>query len=227
MASVKTIQEAIDSVPGFLCFTDVITEEQEKEIMDRIKSLATDSKVFKQSETPAFSGIVCYEFGYQFREKLDTRVAHTKGATYQVREDEKLDPFPDWVNELYDQMVAKHPECKIDPKPEHCIISDYPPGKGCAHHLDHLGAFGELVVVVVLGSGSNYELRNMFTQEVVKFYIPARTLYVLKSNARYDWTHSVVPGDVDILPDGAKMKREQRMIVTYRSLGEELTRPPE
>jgi alkylated DNA repair dioxygenase AlkB len=225
MAEVITVEDAMERIPGFFCYGDVVTEKQEKEIMDKIANFGDD--VFKQTNTYAFDGIVSYEFGYQFRGKLDTSVANNKRAVYQITEKDKIAPFPDWVDKLYDDMVGKFPVCKIDPEPEHCIVCDYPIGKGCIHHVDHLGAFGETVVVVVLGSGSDYELRNLFTGETVRMYIPARSLYVLESNARYDWTHSVTASTEDTLPTGDKVKRERRMIVTYRSLGAELIRPPE
>jgi hypothetical protein len=64
MSTVVALDDAMASVPGFHVFQDIITELEERNIMDHIHTLPQD--VYKQPNNFMANGVKNYEFGFQF-----------------------------------------------------------------------------------------------------------------------------------------------------------------
>lgn len=71
------------------------------------------------------------------------------------------------------------------------MVNTYKPGFGIVPHLDHPGYWGEWIVGFAIGSGATMELVNPTTNKTEIVYLPQRTLYFMKEDARYVCKHGI------------------------------------
>jgi alkylated DNA repair dioxygenase AlkB len=93
------------------------------------------------------------------------------------------------------------------------IVNEYTPGQGIAPHIDDCKQFGDWVISVSLGSS----LIINFTKDNIKkeIWIEDGSLYEMKLDSRYKWTHSINSVKTDEF-DGIKYNRERRISITFR-----------
>ena len=107
------------------------------------------------------------------------------------------------------------------------IVNLYRPGEGIAPHVDLLSRFGDGIVGVSLGGGVAMRFARGGASgggggECYEVWLPPRSVIVLSGEARYGWTHGIVPRDRDKVEkeDGSWEwhYRETRVSVTFRWL---------
>ena len=112
--------------------------------------------------------------------------------------------MPDWLVELRARLA---PLAGLDPEAlQAALLIRYDPGAGIGWHRDR-PQYGE-VLGLSLGADCTLRLRRRieggFERRSVP--LPARSLYRLSGEVRWDWEHSIAP------------LRETRRSVTFRTL---------
>jgi hypothetical protein len=110
------------------------------------------------------------------------------------------------------------------------IVNLYRPGEGIAPHVDLLSRFGDGIIGVSLGGGVAMRFARVGAGEFEPEYevwLPPRSVIVLTGEARYAWTHGIVPRTRDRVEEvdggggGGGWRwhyREPRVSVTFRWL---------
>lgn len=110
------------------------------------------------------------------------------------------------------------------------IINLYRPGEGIAPHVDLLSRFGDGIIGVSLGGGVAMRFARVgecSEPECYEVWLPPRSVIVLTGEARYAWTHAIVPRVRDKVEEeeggggGSGWRwhyREPRVSVTFRWL---------
>lgn len=101
--------------------------------------------------------------------------------------------------------------------PDQLTINEYLPGQGISDHVDHIGHFGPEIACITVGSGCEITFKSLDTIDTFSLYVEPNSLYVLTGDARYRWTHAVVPRKSDVV-QGKRVVRGIRYSLTYRTL---------
>lgn len=118
--------------------------------------------------------------------------------------------FPDWLNAL-----AKRVEPFFDRFPENSVINEYIPPLGIGPHRDY-PTFGATVACVSLGSDIVMDFIHPERDLHVPVFVPARSLWVITGEARYQWQHSISTRLSDVVK-GEKRARGRRVSITFRT----------
>ena len=113
-------------------------------------------------------------------------------------------PMPDWLIELRDRLA---PLAGLDPQAlQAALLIRYDPGAGIGWHRDR-PQYGD-VLGLSLGADCTMRLRRRTATgfERRNLPLPARSLYRLSDEVRWEWEHSIVP------------IAETRRSVTFRTL---------
>jgi len=121
-------------------------------------------------------------------------------------------PIPDFLNKIIDKMIN---DKIITNRPDQIIINEYKPGDGLKPHFDRKDYFSNEIVGVSLGSTTTLEFSNGSDKSNV--FLPRRSLYILKDDARYLWKHGIVPKKYDVV-NGIKVTRQTRISITFRNV---------
>lgn len=162
----KIALHEIKEIPGLYLFTDFITEEEEKKLIEFIGSDG------KWQEGPGRREVKQYGYEYNYKNKH-----------------EKTKKIADIPKEFKDIIVRMMKTKCFEEEPDQCIINKYEPGQGISAHTDHKGHFGNRVASLTLGSQC-----VMVMAKVEKQYdilLPRRSLLVLTGESRSDWTHAI------------------------------------
>lgn len=95
-------------------------------------------------------------------------------------------------------------------------VNQYLPGQGIDPHYDHKTIFGNHIAGLTLGSGCNFIFTNKATRKHLTFYLPPRSLYIMKDELRYNWMHKIQRVKTDIV-NGEPIKRGVRWSLTFRT----------
>ncbi|CAM9170013.1 unnamed protein product [Chrysoparadoxa australica] len=99
-------------------------------------------------------------------------------------------------------------------EPNQLTVNQYQPRQGIAHHVDTHSQFDDGLLSLSLGSGCIMEFRHPDGQRRLQ-YLPARSLCVMKDEARYLWTHGIAGRSFDMV-DGELLRRGVRTSFTFR-----------
>jgi alkylated DNA repair dioxygenase AlkB len=174
------------AVPGLRLVPEAVTASEEAELTPRIDA----------------APLRPFEFG-QWRGKRMT--AHY-GRAYDFTRGrlDEAPPLPDWLIALRGKLA---PLALLDPYAlQAALLIRYDPGAGIGWHRDR-PQYGE-VLGLSLGADCAMRLRRRtgdgFERRAIP--LPARSLYRLSGEVRWEWEHSIVPMD------------ETRWSVTLRTL---------
>ncbi len=120
--------------------------------------------------------------------------------------------IPEFLNILIDKMINDR---IITDRPDQIIINEYKPGEGLKPHTDRKLYFKELIIGLSLNSGATMVFSKQSTHEVKKIYIPPRSLYIMKDEARYKYKHGIIGRKNDEV-QGIKIPRDTRISITFR-----------
>ena len=173
-------------VPGLLLRREAVTAAEEAQLAARID--AAPLRPFEFGQWRGKRLTVHYGRAYDFaRGKLD-----------------EAPPLPDWLLALRETLA---PLAGLDPAAlEAALLIRYDPGAGIGWHRDR-PQYGE-VLGLSLGADCTLRLRRRTEDgfERRKVPLPARSLYRLSGEVRWEWEHSIAPME------------PRRWSVTFRTL---------
>jgi len=173
-------------VPGLMFVPEAVTAAEEAELTARIDAAPLQP----------------FEFGQWRGKRLTTHYGRAYDFT-RGRLDE-APPLPDWMLVLRDKLA---PLAGLEPQALQAgLLIRYDPGAGIGWHRDR-PQYGE-VLGLSLGADCTMRLRRRTEAgfERRSLPLPARSLYRLSREVRWDWEHSIVPLE------------ETRRSVTFRTL---------
>eukprot|EP00058_Branchiostoma_floridae_P015335 XP_002600823.1 hypothetical protein BRAFLDRAFT_215107 [Branchiostoma floridae] len=149
-------------------------------------------------------------FGYEFRYDNNN-----------VDKDKPLPGgLPDWCSQVIDRMMSGG---HIKHRPDQITVNQYQPGQGIPPHVDTHSAFEDEISSLSLGGQTVMDFKHPSGKRVA-VVLPARSLLVMSGEARYLWTHGIIPRKMDPVPvkgqeDSITLaRREVRTSFTFRKI---------
>lgn len=170
-----------------------ISEEEETELLNTIDSNLWSSELKRRVQ----------HYGYRYDYK-------TKAITASMQ----LGEVPRWLKNL---SLKIDQQTKQKNKLEQFIINEYLPGQGISAHIDCIPCFGNTIFSLSLGSGCKMVFTDPKTNEKISYYLPQRSLLVLKDELRYEWKHEIKAVKSDLV-NNVKIPRDRRVSVTFRTI---------
>jgi alkylated DNA repair dioxygenase AlkB len=160
---------------GFEYRPDMLPPAEEAELMNRFGRLA-----FKEFEFHGFLGkrrVVSFGLHYDF----------AAGVVSMARE------IPSFLLPLRDKAAAF--AGVTGEELEHVLVAEYSPGAGIGWHRDR-PVFRD-VIGVSFGSACRFRLRRKHGTgwKRAALTVEPRSIYLLRGPARWQWQHSIPPGD--------------------------------
>ncbi|WP_308514936.1 alpha-ketoglutarate-dependent dioxygenase AlkB [Sphingomonas flavescens] len=143
---------------------------------------------------------------FRFQGWLGNRKTHSFGWRYDFDDASfaRTEPIPDWLQPLRD-CAADIAECA----PEdfvHALVARYDPGAGIGWHRDR-DVFDKVVGFSFASDAVlRFRQRAAASFRRVRLEVEPSSAYLLSGEARYDWEHSIAPGE------------QLRFSVTFRTL---------
>jgi alkylated DNA repair dioxygenase AlkB len=182
----ELFDEAAPAVPCLLLVRDAVTPAEEAELAARIDAAPLQP----------------FEFGQWRGKRLTTH--YGRAYDFSRHRLDEAPPMPDWLVGLRDKLA---PLAGLDPQAlSAALLIRYDPGAGIGWHRDR-PQYGE-VLGLSLGADCMMRLRRRTETgfERRNLALPARSLYRLSGEVRWEWEHSIAPMDVT------------RRSVTFRTL---------
>ena len=152
---------------------DFITRDEERALLDRLQVL--DLAPFR------------------FQGWIGNRKTKSFGWRYDFDDASFLpaEPIPEWLVPLRDKAAALAGD-----EIAHALIARYDPGAGIGWHKDR--SVFDRVVGVSLESTATLRFRQRTPTGFNRFNLPVepRSAYLLTGEARYEWEHRIVPGEL-------------------------------
>jgi DNA oxidative demethylase len=145
---------------------------------------------------------------FRFHGWLGNRKTKTFGWRYDFDDASftPAEPIPDWLLPLRSKAASF---ARVGPEEfAHVLLARYDPGAGIGWHRDRPQF--ELVVGISLVSPAMMRFRQRTDDGFrrAKLLIEPRSAYLLSGQSRWDWEHSISPGE------------ELRFSITFRTLSE-------
>ena len=181
------------SIDGLSYIPDFINRDEEQTLIAMIdqQSWLTDLKRRVQ------------HYGYKYDYKART-----------VTHDAYIGALPNWVVPIAKRLQEQNIFKTI---PDQAIVNEYEPGQGISAHVDCVPCFGDVIASLTLGSGATMQFQNTKDKHREELYLQERSLVVLSSVARYEWTHAIPARKSDNI-DGFKTTRNRRLSLTFRTI---------
>ena len=165
-----------DLPPGFHYFPEFITEQEEGELVELIRSLPLHNLIFQGFEAKRKVMSLGYEYHFDNR-------SITKGI-----------PIPEEFSPLISKLAAQLniPADKF----QKILLTEYPPGAVINWHRD-APPFDKIAGISLL-SDCTFKLRPYDKTKRARpatrsFTAERRSLYLMEGEAREDWEHSIAP----------------------------------
>jgi alkylated DNA repair dioxygenase AlkB len=163
------------AIPGLRYCEDLIDDDEERALVERLGAL--DLSPFR------FHGWVGNRKTQSFGWRYDFDDASFTPA----------DPLPAWLAPLRNKVAGF---AQLGPDAfAHVLLARYDPGAGIGWHRDR-DVF-EQVVGVSLGTPATLRFRQRLPTGFrrASVAVAPRSAYLLSGEARYDWEHSIAPGE--------------------------------
>lgn len=156
---------------GFRYETDILTQTQEIELLERVRELP-----FVEFQFQGYVGkrrVVSYGWQYDFNHRV-------------LREADDIPPFLLTLRETAADFARMPPE-----RLQQVLVTEYDAGAGIGWHRDK-AVFGEVIGISLL-SACRFRLRRKAgtTWERVSLTAEPRSAYLLSGPARTEWEHSI------------------------------------
>src|SRR5436190_3485672 len=177
------------AIPGFSLHLDYVTRAEERGLIVHVDRMPC--------ETDWRRRIQQYGLGY--------KDGHGKQAPW-------LRDLPDWLLPLAGR-VAK--DAGFERFPENSVINEYIPPLGIGPHKDY-ATFGPTIACVSLGSDIVMDFTHPERGLHIPVHAPARSLWVIKSEARSEWRHAIAARLTGVIK-GECCPRGRRISITFRT----------
>lgn len=166
--------------------------------------------------TPHHDALIQTIDAQPWRSDLARRTQHY-GYIYDYRakrvdQSAYLGDLPPWLHRIAAQCVTDGLTAQT---PNQAIINEYTPGQGIASHIDCLPCFDDVVISLSLAAPAVMDLKQQ--EQHVPILLEPRSLLVLRSEARYKWTHGIARRQQDQV-NGHAISRQRRLSVTFRNV---------
>lgn len=185
-------------ISGMQYFPNFIGEEEEQELIRTIDCNEWSMEIKRRTQH--------YGYKYDYTKK-------------KIDESMYVGLIPIWMDSYISEMMELNLFAK---KPDQVIINEYMPGQGIGKHVDCITCFGDTVASLSLGSPCAMEFENNKTGKKGSVILGPRSLLVLSSEARYDWTHTI-PARLEDRFGEETLARERRVSLTFRTVLREIT----
>ncbi len=196
----------IPEINGLYLLTDIFTLEEDELYMTIIKNLSKDEINNCFQVHPAL------EFGWKFLPIM------------QRSEKDFLGKYPDWLLNIWTKVYENLLQTNFPVDyPDNVLINKYKIGEGCNAHVDDIKFWNNWVIGVSFGSGATMRFKRIKKDEDFKYfkqydiYIPKGSVYILLNDARYEYTHEILPLKEDNIFNQI-VKREERISLTFRTI---------
>lgn len=175
-------------IGGLRYAEDVIGKAQEEQLIERL--LTTDLAPFR------------------FHGWLGNRKTRSFGWRYDFDDSSfsPTDPLPDWLLPLRESAAVF-----ADLQPQdfvHVLLARYDPGAGIGWHRDR-DVFEKVVGISLAAPATlRFRRRRKGGFDRTKLDLEPRSAYLLSTEARWDWEHSIVPGE------------QLRFSITFRTMSD-------
>ncbi len=126
----------------------------------------------------------------------------------------RIGPLPDWAMRIASQLVERGLMPEL---PDQLIVNEYEPGQGIASHVDCVPCFTETIASLSLGSACVMNFGDKEKERIVPLLLEPRSLVILRSDARYKWTHGIASRKTDTF-HGKTIHRRRRVSLTFRKV---------
>lgn len=183
-------KKALVNLPAGLVGRDnAITRDQERQLLAYIDAQPWNCELKRRTQ----------HYGYKY--------------SYVGKPLEKVQPIPElFLNVFKEDDIKTLFDGEV---PNQVIVNEYVPGQGISRHIDDTRQFGPVIASLSLNSG--IEMQFQRNCDIATTYLKPRSLYCLKADARYKWTHAIIPRKTDTV-DGKRVPRDRRISVTYRTV---------
>jgi alkylated DNA repair dioxygenase AlkB len=121
-----------------------------------------------------------------------------------------IGPLPNWLELLSERLVSQNIFLN---KSDQVIINEYLPGQGISRHVDCVTCFGDTIASISLGSACAMDLEHRKSTKRGTIMLAPLSLLAMKSEARYDWMHSIPARKQD-----NDLVRTRRVSLTFRNI---------
>lgn len=120
-------------------------------------------------------------------------------------------PMPDWLMPLARRLAA---DGYFPGVPDRALVNEYYPGQGIGAHKDRDAERIKAVAIISLGSSIMMDFAR--AGHATRFhYLQARSLVIMRDQAREKWTHAIVGRKTDRV-GGLVVERSRRLSLTFR-----------
>jgi len=167
------------TIDGLIVMQEFINEQEEQELIE----------FFQSNKTNACHGTMKHRsvthYGYEF--------------LYGSNNIDKSNPLKNKIPSVCDTMIEKMVNDGLMlNRPDQLTVNQYEPGQGIPPHVDTHSAFEDSILSLSLGSQVTMEFSHP-NGDVVPVLLPRRSLLCMKEEARYLWTHGIIPRKSDIV----------------------------
>ena len=156
--------------PGFVYQPEVVSEGEERALLDRVASLPFEPVEFRGFT--ARRRAVHFGVGYDFERRDVTEAPHIPCFLLPLRE------------------KAATLACEPPASFTEALVMEYTPGSVIGWHRD-AAKFGPIVLGVSLGSAARMRFRKPPHNQRASIILKPRSVYVLSGDARAVWQHSI------------------------------------
>ncbi|XP_014284279.1 alkylated DNA repair protein alkB homolog 8 [Halyomorpha halys] len=190
--------------PGVIIVENFISEIEEL--------LLSNSFDVKDNSGQELSHRMVKHFGYEF--------------DYSTNNVNKNSPLPEGVPEEFNFLKERFHENNLNNLitwfPNQLTVNCYLPGQGIPPHVDTHSAFEDPILSLSLLSDVVMEFEKCDKQNKASVLIPRRSLLIISGEARYYWTHGIIPRKSDVVYDAViglcTKSREKRISCTFRKI---------
>lgn len=168
------LSEVVSALPGFRYYGEIISREQEQELLVFMNGL--DFQPYVMRGQGSRRGIVRFGFDY----------GPVGGSHHQVK------PLPAELIRLRDDC-ARVANLRGGQEFVASVVTRYPPGATIGWHSD-MSIFGPVVFGVSFNTACVLKLRpKLDRKKTFRIQVEPRSLYVMEGKIRSDWEHSIPP----------------------------------
>jgi len=195
----------MDQITGLKQVLDFITVDEEKTLLEKINNNQWDTTLKRRTQ----------QYGHRYQYTKGTKgTKDTKDTKDTNTQSNNPAEVPEYLYELF---LKCHQDIK-DPSLLQVIINEYLPGQGIADHIDDPKKFTNWVITISLGSNCIMNFKSNKTIEcIIPLFLNRRSMYLMKDDARYVWTHGIPPRKSDTHL-GTKHMRGIRISITFREM---------
>jgi alkylated DNA repair dioxygenase AlkB len=187
----KKDEHSIESIPGLRLIKNIITEQQEKELISFLnryewkgKGIEPNGELLRRT----------MQFGGLFR--------------YKTRRMESFEPIPQELLSLLDIVPGTF---------NHIVVNEYEVGQGIMPHCDSTVLFGDTICSLSLLSDCCMDFITLQGTDAQTILFPRRSLLILQGPSRFDYKHSISKNEIDFYKD-IPVPRLKRISITMRNV---------